>query len=279
MITGNTKKVGIIGWPVGHSLSPAMHNAAFAAGGLDYVYVPLAVEPGRLKEAVAGLKALGFVGANVTIPHKVEIMQYLDEIDHTAQSVGAVNTIVVKDGKCIGYNTDAQGFIRALEQKDITIKGKQAVLLGAGGAARAVVAGLLDAGIEKIILGARNRLKAEVFAKDFAGGLIAVYDWEDQVFQENMAVCDILINCTPLGMVPKLEEMPPVEWNKLKKTATVCDLIYNPPLTKFLDTAKQAGHLTMNGEGMLIGQGAVAFHLWTGEFPDFTVMEYTFKNN
>lgn len=276
MITGKTKKIGIIGWPVGHSLSPAMHNAALADAGLDYVYVPLPVQPGQLKEAVAGLSALGFSGANVTIPHKVEVMQYLDDVDSTARSVGAVNTIVIKEGKCIGYNTDAQGFIGALQRSNIKVADKQAVLLGAGGAARAVVSGLLEAGIKKISIGARNRLKADDFAKDFAGGLITVYDWQDQSFQETLANCDILINCTPLGMTPKLEETPPVEWTKLKKTAAVCDLIYNPPLTKFLDIAQEAGHLVINGEGMLIGQGVVAFHLWTGILPDYKIMENIF---
>jgi shikimate dehydrogenase len=274
MITGSTKKVGIIGWPVGHSMSPAMHNAAFAAAGLDYVYVPLAVQPGQLKAAVAGLRALDFVGANVTIPHKVEVMQYLDEIDNTARSVGAVNTIVIKDGKCIGYNTDAQGFVDALGQHGVRALGRQAVLLGAGGAARAVVTGLLDAGIKKISIGVRNPLKAEVFTKDFTG--LKVYDWQDLAFEENLAHADILINCTPLGMAPKLEETPPVEWEKVKKTAAVCDLIYNPPVTRFLDMANQRGHITLNGEGMLIGQGAVAFSLWTGQKPNMTVMEYIF---
>ncbi|MCE5285377.1 MAG: shikimate dehydrogenase [Pelosinus sp.] len=275
MITGNTKKVGIIGWPVGHSLSPAMHNAAFAAAGLDYVYVPLAVQPGGLKEAVDGLRALGFIGANVTIPHKVEVMQYLDEIDRTARSVGAVNTIVVKEGKCIGYNTDAQGFVEALRQQSITVEGKQAVLFGAGGAARAVVAGLFDAGIKKMILGVRNPSKAEVLSKDFTG--VSVFDWYDNAFVDTLAKADILINCTPLGMAPNLAETPPVVWQRLNRAAAVCDLIYNPPLTKFLAAAKQQGHVTLNGEGMLIGQGAVAFRLWTGRQPDISVMAYIFK--
>lgn len=275
MITGNTKKVGVIGWPVGHSLSPAMHNAAFGAAGLDYVYVPLAVQPGHLKAAVEGLKALGFVGANVTIPHKVEIMQYLDEIDVTAKKVGAVNTIVVKDGVCIGYNTDAQGFVEALHQHGIRVKDRQAVLLGAGGASRAVVCGLLDAGIKKIVVGVRSVAKAQAFLQEFTG--LSIYGWYDQAFIDSLAYADILINCTPLGMAPNLEEIPPVEWMKLKKTAAVCDLIYNPSMTRFLAMAKQQGHITLNGEGMLIGQGAVAFALWTGQQPNLTVMEYILK--
>lgn len=274
MITGNTKKVGVIGWPVGHSMSPSMHNAAFRAAELDYVYVPLAVQPGQLRAAVDGLKALGFVGANVTIPHKVEIMTYLDEIDCTAKRIGAVNTIVVKDGKCIGYNTDAQGFIAALREHSISIDGRQAVLLGAGGAARAVIAGLSEAGIEKIHIGARSRVKAEAFVEDFPG--IAAYDWHDAAFTEALGQCDILINCTPLGMAPKLEEAPPVMWDSLNKTAAVCDLIYNPQLTTFLKVARERGHITLNGEGMLIGQGAAAFYLWTGQYPDTTAMGYIF---
>jgi shikimate dehydrogenase len=219
MITGNTKKVGIIGWPVGHSMSPAMHNAAFSKAQLDYVYVPLAVQPGQLKEAVAGLKALGFVGANVTIPYKVEIMAYLDEIDCSARRVGAVNTIVVKNGRCVGYNTDAQGFVQALKHYNIAIEGQQAVLLGAGGAARAVISGLLDAGIKSIAIGARNYQKAEEFLADFPG--LTVFNWQDALFIERLGQCDILINCTPLGMAPRLEETPPVVWTKLNKLAAV----------------------------------------------------------
>jgi len=273
MITGKTKTVGILGWPVGHSLSPFMHNAAFAALELDYTYVPLPVEPDHLGEAVAGLKAMGFVGANVTIPHKVTIMPYLDEIDPSAQLTGAVNTIVIRNGRCIGYNTDAQGFIQSLTAKNITLKGKTVVIMGAGGAARAVVSGLIQHGIDKIIIGTRNAVKAQEFVTLFpAGTNLQGCDWHDELFADAIAQCDILINCTPIGMSSSQQIELPINWQNVKTTAVVCDLIYNPPLTPFLAHAQSRGHIVINGAGMLVEQGALAFELWTGEVAPRSIM-------
>lgn len=266
MITGKTKTIGILGWPVGHSLSPLMHNAAFAALTLDYIYVPLPVHPDHLKQAVEGLKSIGFVGANVTIPHKVAIMPYLDKLDQSAQLAGAVNTIVVKQGKCIGYNTDAQGFILSLTGKNVTIKDKTAVIMGAGGAARAVVCGLLEQGIKKIIIGTRSAAKAEEFIKNFpAQSNLQGCNWGEQIFKAAITQCDILINCTPIGMEANDQISLPIDWKDVPKNAVICDLIYNPPLTQFLADAQNRGHLIINGAGMLIEQGALAFELWTGE--------------
>ncbi|HEY3425983.1 MAG TPA: shikimate dehydrogenase [Negativicutes bacterium] len=266
MTTGKTKAIGIIGWPVGHSLSPLIHNAAFAGLGLDYTYIPLPVQPGQLGQGIAGLKALGFSGANVTVPYKVAVMDYLDEIHASAQLVGAVNTIVVQEGRCIGYNTDAEGFILSLKASQVDISGKNAVLLGAGGAARAVVCGLMEHGIRKVTIGARNAGKAGTFAGTFEPTVEVVgCGWQENIFQSALGDCDILIQCTSLGMFPRLHEEPPLDWQKVNCSATVCDLIYNPRMTQFLLTAAGRGHKVVGGEGMLVEQGAYAFFIWTGQ--------------
>lgn len=266
MITSQTKKIGILGWPLGHSLSPIMQNAAFEALQLDYVYVPLPVHPDDLAQAVAGLKALDFTGANVTIPHKVAIMPYLDEIDSSAQLIGAVNTIVIKDGKSIGYNTDAEGFIQSLTAKNVNIAGKSVVILGAGGAARAIICGLIQHEIHQITIGARKKTKAEDFIRFFPNFTnIEGYDWNESSFNNRLRDCDILINCTPVGMTANKKEDLPIIWNNVNTKAVVCDLIYNPPFTHFLVSAQNRGYMVINGSGMLVEQGALAFELWTGK--------------
>jgi len=273
MITGKTKTLGILAHPVGHSFSPFMHNAAFAALGLDYIYIPLPVEPKNLLQAVTGLKTMGFVGANVTIPHKVTIMPYLDELDLSAELAGAVNTIVIRNGRCIGHNTDAHGFIQSLTGKNITIQGKTAVIMGAGGAARAVVCGLLEHGIAKIVIGTRSNLKAQEFVRLFpAGTNIQGCNWQEKMFIDAITQCDLLINCTPLGMSTTNEVLLPINWQDVKPDAVVCDLIYNPPLTQFLAHAKSRGHIVINGVGMLVEQGALAFELWTRETAPRSIM-------
>jgi shikimate dehydrogenase len=265
MINGHTKKVGVIGRPVGHSLSPLMHNAAFRAAGLNYIYVPLPVEPNQLREAVSGLKALGFSGANITIPHKVNVIQFLDDIDRIAAMIGAVNTIVVRDGRLIGYNTDAEGFIASLMAEHVNVAGTTAVLTGAGGAARAIVSGLIANGVKKIWITARDKGKAAQLAASFS--TLADMDscnFDDKTYRAASSAADILINCTPLGMAPRTEAMPPIEWGCLNPAAVLCDLIYNPSQTQLLNAAQQRGHKIVGGMGMLIEQGAIAFQLWTG---------------
>ena len=273
MITGKTKTVGILGCPVGHSLSPLMHNAAFDSLALDYIYVPLPVEPGHLGQAVAGLKAMGFVGANVTIPHKVAIIPYLDELDRSAELAGAVNTIVIREGRCIGYNTDVQGFVQSLLAKNITIKDKNAVIMGAGGAARAVACGLIEHGINQITIGTRSAVKAEEFVELFPVGTnIQGCTWQEEMFTNAIGLCDILINCTPIGMSATTDVELPVNWDNVKKNTIICDLIYNPPMTHFLTSAQGRGHTVINGAGMLIEQGALAFELWTGRIAPRNIM-------
>lgn len=274
MIKGTTKNLGVMGWPIAHSLSPVLQNAAIEEAGLDYVYISLPVPPEKLKEAVAGLRAMQFTGWNVTIPHKQAIMAELDAVDEDARIIGAVNTVVNRDGHLTGYNTDCIGFMQPLAQQGFLPKGKEATILGAGGAARAVIWGLLRAKVKRSTLGVRNPAKAARLAEEFAAyGEIQVLHWEDSAFAEHLAVTDLLVNTTPLGMYPHVEGMPPVDWTKLKKDALVYDIIYTPERTRFLSEAQAHGHAIINGEGMLAGQGAAAFTLWTGVAPDLALMK------
>lgn len=273
MLTGKTKNLAVIGCPIEHSLSPLMHNAALAEAGLDYVYIALPIAPENLKTAIAGIKAAGFCGFNVTLPHKTAIMELLDELDKSAYMIGAVNTVAVQNGRWIGYNTDCSGFIKSLQSAQIVVKNQNAVLLGAGGAASAVIWGLIENGIKKITLAVRDPLKAsERMGKFQRYAAVEVVDWNLKMYENALQECDILINCTPLGMSPKIDAMPQVYWDALKRTAAVCDLIYTPAETKFLRSARLRGHITLNGEGMLIEQGAAAFKLWTGKYPDTQIM-------
>jgi len=274
-ITGETKLVGLIGWPVEHSLSPAMNNAAFSALGLDYCYVPLPVAPGRLKEAVEGLRALGFVGANVTVPHKEAVMAYLDEVTSEARAIGAVNTIVVQNGRLTGYNTDWRGFLAALRDGGFAPEGKRAVVLGAGGAARAAVYALGKAEAEIAILN-RNLSRAEALVRDlsplFPFISLVPLSLNGETLLEQAAAAHLLVNATSLGMWPEVEGSPWPESLAFPSHLTVFDLVYNPGKTKLIKQAEAAGARAISGLGMLVHQGAEAFRLWTGVDPPLATM-------
>ena len=279
MITGKTNCVGILGYPVGYSLSPVMHNAAFKKNQMDYVYIPLPTAPSDLGVAVSALKAWNFCGANVTIPHKVAVMVHLDEIAEDARMIGAVNTITIHEGRAIGSNTDGIGFIASLRKAGASPEGGRAVLLGAGGAARAVVWGLLKNGIENITILVRNVEKGLAFAERFAShGDIKVYTFGDWEAKEALRTCTLLVNTTPLGMAPDLNAMPEVDWADVAQNAVVYDLIYTPLMTRFLHEAQEHGHHTINGKDMLIEQGAESFFRWTGIEPHRPSMEEAFDN-
>lgn len=272
-LTGTTQNLGVMGWPIRHSLSPVLQNAALEKAGLDYVYVALPVPPEKLRTAVAGLQAMGFAGWNVTIPHKQAIMPLLDEIDEDARIIGAVNTVIHKDGRLIGHNTDVTGFLLPFKRRGIDLCGKKAALLGAGGAARAVIWGLLREGVSSLAIGVRNPRKAEPLIEEFAPyGILHIHHWEDEAFREELGEADLLVNTTPLGMTPHTDGMPPVVWQDLKASAIVYDIIYTPAHTRFLREAAAHGHTILNGEEMLAGQGAAAFALWTGQEADLDCM-------
>lgn len=280
-ITSKTLITGIFGYPLSHTLSPAMHNKAFEALGLDYVYLPFPVSPENLPPAVKALSALGFKGVNITIPHKEAVMKYLDEVAKEAELIGAVNTIVVKEGKLCGFNTDGSGFLNSLREAGFDPKGKKAVVLGAGGACRAVAMTLSWAGIGKLHLAARSVAKAENLARDisnFSSTWLEVSNLED-LTEQAIGEADLIINTTPVGMYPHVDELAPLNTNALHRGQLVCDLIYNPLQTTLLKEAGKQGCATLNGIGMLVYQGAESFSLWTEKSAPLEVMRQAVLNN
>ncbi len=267
-INGQAKLVGLIGYPVKHSLSPAMHNSAFAALGLNWCYVPLPVLPEQLGEAVAGLRALSFVGANVTVPHKETVMSYLDHVTLEAQAIGAVNTIVVREGRSVGYNTDWRGFLTALSEGGFDPQGKRAVVLGAGGAARAVVYALAQAGAQVTVLN-RTPARAQALIQDFTPLFpplsLLSFPLTLRTLEERTVEAHLLVNTTPVGLWPEVDRSPWPEGLPFPGHLAVFDLVYNPCQTKLLRQARAAGSKVIGGLGMLVHQGAAAFELWTGE--------------
>ncbi|EJS59156.1 shikimate dehydrogenase [Bacillus cereus] len=263
---------GVIGNPIGHSLSPVMHNDAFEHLNMDAHYHAFLVEEAALGEAVKGLKALGISGFNVTTPHKVAIMEYLDEVAPLAKQIGAVNTVVHRDGKLIGYNTDGIGFVRALQSiSKEPLQEKRILLLGAGGASRAIYFSLADVGVKAIDIANRTRDKAENLV---AGCLANVNSHALSLEQAAKAQgeYDIIIQTTTIGMHPHVEHTP-LEIRSLKKGAIVSDIIYNPFETKILGDAKEQGAIIQNGIDMFVYQGALAFEMWTECVPNIDRMK------
>ena len=268
-------RVGLIGWPVEHSLSPAMHNAAFRALGLGWRYELLPVPPGHLEAAMADLRAGEFRGANVTVPHKSAVMAYLDRIDGAAQSIGAVNAVSVQGGRWIGHNTDAAGFVRALREGGLEPAGRQALLLGAGGAARAVAYALTGAGCTVVVHNRTARRAAELVAALQRLGLdapVTCSPGERALDELDLTRFDLLVNATAVGMWPSQEDTPWPEELPMPAHWTVFDLVYNPLETGLLRRARRAGAKTIDGLGMLVWQGALAFELWTGQKPPVDLM-------
>ena len=260
MIDANTSLFGLIGNPVAHSLSPAMHNRAFAASGYNGVYLAFRVtDPAA---AIKGIRALNFKGVSVTLPHKVAVMEYLDEIDETAVQIGAVNTIVNNKGRLIGYNTDCAGALEALKTRS-SIKNKSVALIGAGGAARAIGFGLVAAGGQLTVLN-RSRANGERLARDLQAEFAPLNDWQPDRYE-------ILINTTSVGMHPETEATP-VPKEDLSKDMVVMDIVYNPLETRFLKEAAARGCRTINGADMFVFQGAHQFELWTGQKAPVDVM-------
>ncbi len=243
-----------------------MHNAAFAELGLDWAYVPLPVYPDHLGEAVSGLRALGFAGGNVTVPHKERALAHLDEVSHAAQVIGAVNTIAVRDGVLYGDNTDSAGFIASLRDVGFDPAGTYCAVLGAGGAARAVVHALVDAGALQVGVYNRNFRRARDLCLDMAKFYSHVR-FEPASLGDVSAIgddTDLLVNTTSLGMWPDTETSPWPHDLPIPGHLIVCDLVYNPQETLLLSQARAVGAEVVGGLGMLVHQGAAAFELWTG---------------
>jgi len=271
-IDGATKVVGIIGWPVEHSLSPPMQNAAYAEMGVNWRYLPFPVRPGEAGAAVQGVRALGLAGANVTIPHKEAVIPFLDEMTPAARAVGAVNTIIVDDLRLLGDNTDVLGFLGALDLAGVTLdEHTQALVLGAGGAARAAAYGLLERGVE-VVIHARTRRRAERL----------VADMRQAVSGSRLSIADVLptdptliVNCTPVGMWPHEDGSPLPAGYPLRPGVAVMDMVYRPLETRLLQQAKAAGALAIDGLEMLIQGGAASSERWTGKKPPLDVMRRT----
>ncbi len=267
VISGKTRLCGIIGDPIEHTMSPVMHNAAFRQMGIDYLYVPFKVKQEELAKAIDGVKALNIRGLNVTIPHKVAVIQFLDKLDHLAEKISAVNTIVNDDGILTGYNTDGAGFLQALLEKRIESRGKNTVILGAGGASRAISFSLADRGAHLVILNRRLELD---WAEELASRISQTFSKEVEALElnrENLARvldrADIVVNATSMGMTPDIDETP-VTSDLLKPDLTVFDIVYNPIKTRLLRESEAAGARTVSGLDMLVWQGALAFEKWTG---------------
>lgn len=267
LITGKTQLLGVIGHPVEHSLSPVMHNAAIAQLGLDYIYLPLPIKPENLEVAIAGLAAINVVGFSVTIPHKQAIMPLLAEITPVAQAIGAVNTVSRQNNQWVGTNTDIAGFIAPLQttyQQDWSQK--VAVILGHGGAARAVVAGCQQLGFAQIHVVGRNLQKLATFRNSWGNSPLAenlqVHIWDD--LTQLIPQANLLVNTTPVGMYPHVNESPVsiADMQKLSPGAIAYDLIYIPHPTQFLQQAEKQGAIAIDGLEMLVQQGVAALKIW-----------------
>jgi len=262
------RPAGLIGWPVAHSRSPALHRYWLHAHAIDSAYLLLPVQPGNLADAFRGLRALGFAGCNVTIPHKEEAARLVDRLDPAAERMGAVNLVVVEpDGSLSGANTDGYGFIQNLRDALPTWRGAAgpAVVLGAGGGARSVIASLLDEGAPEIRLSNRTRARSEALAGAF-GPTIRIIDWNDRA--QALEGAALLVNTTSQGMVgqPDLD----LALDALPFAALVCDIVYNPLDTPLLIAARSRGNPTAGGLGMLLHQARPAFQAWWGILPAIT---------
>lgn len=274
-LTGATKILGIIGDPIIHSLSPVIQNAAIAACDLDYIYVPFLVRPESLSVAVSGLRALGVCGFNVTVPHKTAVIDYLDELDESAVSAGAVNTVLVKDGLMIGFNTDGSGFISSLfDDLGYRVGSGSIVVIGAGGAARGAVAALCRAGAEKIIIANRSLDKATELVEEMHSRYpqpCLEVSLLDRVSSDHFSSASLLVNTTTIGM--KNDRLESICLSLLPVGAKVYDMVYSPPRTPLLLDSSSVGIMCVNGMGMLAAQGELSFTIWTGKTPPKGLMK------
>jgi shikimate dehydrogenase len=271
--SGKTGLLGVIGHPIGHSLSPIMHNAAFDADGVDYVYVAMDVAPDLLPTAVEGLRALGFVGYNVTMPHKKAIIPLMDELDKAALLAGAVNTVVVEGGRLRGLNTDGSGFVEACEEAGVSLSGRSVLILGAGGAAAAIAVASLNEGASRLCIANRTEGRAEELRARLLGVarraeiLVSLFKEVGEVAEE----AEIIINATYLGM--KEADPLPFPARYLTAEKVVCDAVYLAGReTPLIRSARGSGARTVSGGRMLLYQGVQAQRVWTGREPNVEAM-------
>lgn len=268
--TGKARLAGVIGWPISHSRSPILHQYWLRQYQIDGVYIPMAVAPEHLAQAIDGLVALHFGGVNITLPHKEKMLDLVDELDPAARRIGAVNTLVISDdGRKTGYNTDSHGFIAHLRQQypDRDLRSSRVGIIGAGGAARAIMDGFLAAGCQHILLTNRNPDRAYILAEHYHSyyphAVIEVVGWNEAA--EQMAVADILVQTTSLGMTgqPVLD----FSLSAFSSQTLVCDIVYNPLMTGLLEQARHRNMPVLDGLGMLLHQAAPGFAAWFGQHP------------
>ena len=270
MISGKTKLTGFFAKPASHSLSPLMHNLAFSHWGIDAVYLAFEVDQTNLRQAVKSIRTLDMLGVNVSMPNKTAVLAYLDQLSPEAELIGAVNTIVHQEQRLIGYNTDGMGFVRSVNETGHPIKNQKIVVLGAGGAAKAIAVQMALEGAQEITI--YKRLNAtflplkEYFAKvsEKTGCPIRLHDYADESqLALDLSQANLLINATDIGMGSKKDQLPIADVKLLHSQLAVFDLIYSPSETRLIQEAKKMGIKAYNGLGMLIHQGAIAFELWT----------------
>ncbi len=268
----------LIGYPLGHTLSPVMHMAALNKLKMDGFYTSFEIEPAKFGKVCSILKELPFSGYNVTVPYKEKIIRFLDDVTEDAAAIGAVNTIEISGGKLIGHNTDCYGFLRSLKNDlGISPKGKSVFVLGAGGAARAVVYGLISGGAEKVYLADIDRKRSLGIRRSFKSDIVEVVESNAVVFEKILPTVNLFVNATPVGL--KKNDPLLVSPKLFSKKSYVYDLIYNPADTKLLGAAKKRGAKVSNGLGMLLLQGARAFEIWTGKKPPLDIMYRALQAN
>ncbi|MGG4468663.1 quinate/shikimate dehydrogenase [Paenibacillus alvei] len=290
-IDGKTKLVGLLATPIGHSLSPRMHNLAYTLTDLNYAYLAFEVGNDELEATVKGLKAAGAAGFNVSMPNKMKVLEYLDELDDSAKYARASNTVVNRDGKLIGYNTDGQGYVKNLIEHGVSLEGQKVTLVGSGGAATPIAIQLVQSGIREISIFARNDAffvqaeeNVDYINKDMKqfGVKANLFPLEDkEAFRREVAESAILANGTSLGMKP-LDHLSIIDdtLDVLRKDLVVTDVVYNPQKSKLLAQAEEAGATAINGLGMMLWQGALGFKLFTGvDMPVEQVKEILFGDN
>ena len=282
LITGTTKLLGVIGDPIEHSLSPVMHNAAIASLGVDYVYLAIPVKTADLSIAIAGFNAIGLQGFSITIPHKQAILSFLTEVSSVAKVVGAVNTVWRTDAGWSGTNTDVEGFITPLQAYNRDWSQTMPLILGHGGAARAVVVGLTQLGCTEIHIVGRDVQRLSQFQQSWLDALpitINVHRWEQ--LPELMPKADLVVNTTPVGMYPNVEQSPidNAAMQQLRVGAIAYDLIYTPNPTQFLQQAQQQGAIAIDGLEMLVQQGAAALKIWLGQTPPVDIMRQSLQKH
>lgn len=274
-IDAETRLVGLFGWPIEHSVSPPMQNAAFAALDMNWCYLPFKVRPADLESALRGLTALGIQGVNVTVPHKQRTLAFMHHLTPAARAIGAVNTVAIRDGHLLGHNTDAEGFLRAVRDAGLDPKDSRALLIGAGGAARAVAYALLNVGCEVCILN-RTPERAEALAEELGEAMgeapAQAGTLSSAALERELPGRDLVVNATSLGMWPDVDASPLPNDVDLPGAALYFDLVYNPQSTLFMQQGSLARGSVANGLRMLVHQGAASFEVWTGEKPPVSVM-------